>query len=505
MVTPLTVTDNTNFKMRSNNSPNKNHQIPGETSNLVLDLIMPLIRSSKFRDTADLCSAVQNMLSRANGLGVKQVFIHDDEAANQATKLLGVKAFCLEHHIYLHKPLIRIPYQELIRLLKHEFVHVVQVQRGLATNIFSSTDDIEQEADQLDILSDDIFDVRAGARCDQLYNFWWFIPIAVGLYLAMKPNVANAPGPDDKTYKLETSEVAGEMFAIIFMPEAAFNVAGRLGWGFYRASALAGASASMSLQATQDIRQGKFSGVQVYIFDGITGAAVGVIVPGGIRWFGQTAVKPIDWLATQGMRRSDIALGKLIQSRIANTGPLTSEGLNSILQSRNIMGQASDWWLNRRGQILLYRGQEKLTNNIISPLARGGNGIAASEELVARMRELGISDSEIARYTAQWYTQKVPGQFTIPELAGKPLGAVGIPTTQLPGVAAGFENSAVVYIIRVPKGAAIKVPPWGLAVEKEWVILNQIPKQYIVDVIPANRLPALKVDDLGRLVLPGTQ
>ena len=121
------------------------------------------------------------------------------------------------------------------------------------------------------------------------------------------------------------------------------------------------------------------------------------------------------------------------------------------------------------------------------------------------MRELGITDTEIATYTAQWYTRPVPKHFTVPELVNQPLGSVGIPTTQLASVAAGFEKSTVVYIIRAPKSAAIKVPRWGLAVENEWVMLNQIPKKYIVDVVPASKLPALKVDDNGMLVLPGTQ
>jgi hypothetical protein len=466
--------------------------------------VCQLMAQSKAIPARELPADVQQMIGRARGLGVAQVCIHDDMFSNELSRRLGVRACCYGKHIYLGTSINSLNHEALLQVLKHEFVHIVQVQRGLATGRYAYTSVLEREADTLDILRDPYFEVRYGAAADRFYHLWWFIPLAVAAYLTLKPNVANAPGPKDKTYTLSTTEVAGELFALIVVPAGAYSIAGRLGWGFYSASALAGASSTMSLRGVSDLERGQFSGVQVYVFDGITGAAVGVIVPGGIRWFGKAGTQTLDWLATQGMRRSDIALGKIMQSRIASTGPMSAEVLEKMLQSRNLMGQASEWWLNRRGQILLYRGQQQLTQTILSPLARD-EGLLASESLVARMKGLGIKDSEIAQYTAQWYTQRVPKSFTLPELANEPLGAVGIPTTRLTGIAAGFEDSAVVYIIRAPKGVAIKVPQWGLAVENEWVILNRIPQEYIVDIIPASKLPALGVDSYGRLVLPSVE
>jgi hypothetical protein len=101
-----------------------------------------------------------------------------------------------------------------------------------------------------------------------------------------------------------------------------------------------------------ELQQVPFSGVQAYVFDGITGAPVAVIIPGGIRWFGQAGTKSLVCSATQGMRRPDIALGKTIQSNTAITGPMSAELINSMLRLRKVTGKAPEWWLNRRGQVV---------------------------------------------------------------------------------------------------------------------------------------------------------
>src|SRR5262245_30351836 len=135
--------------------------------------------------------------------------------------------------------------------------------------------------------------------------------------------------------------------------------------------------------------------------------------------------------------------------------------------------RVSQWWLNRRGVILLYRGQEVATNQILSPLARE-EGIAASQALVARMRALGAEYHEIAGYTAMWHTRPVP--FGPPGLSGLPLGVVGIPTSRIPGIAANFAKDGVIYVIRVPQSVAIRPRIWPhLAAEQEHIILNQVP------------------------------
>jgi hypothetical protein len=202
------------------------------------------------------------------------------------------------------------------------------------------------------------------------------------------------------------------------------------------------------------------------------------------------------------MRQSDFAITQSLAQRAA-TAPVTAEEVAQMFQRRSLTGRAAEWWMDRRGYVLLYRGQTAETATILSPLARS-EGVAASQELVARMRLAGLTDEEIAGYTAQWYDQPVPRAFTPPELAGQPLGAAGIPSTAIPGIAANFGEGGVVYVIRLPRSMAIKVPPWGLAAENEYVILNQLPEQAIIDVYPASRIPSLTVDDSGLLV-PGVR
>jgi len=133
-------------------------------------------------------------------------------------------------------------------------------------------------------------------------------------------------------------------------------------------------------------------------------------------------------------------------------------------------------------------------------MAREG-GIEASENFVAQMRAAGLSSEEIAGYTARWHTTPVPDMLAPPGMGNLPLGAAGIPTTRIPGLAANFGESGVVYLIRLPKEALIRVPEWGLSVENEFVVLNAIPPGSVVGTVRATSLPALEADEAGRLVL----
>jgi hypothetical protein len=210
------------------------------------------------------------------------------------------------------------------------------------------------------------------------------------------------------------------------------------------------------------------------------------------------AVKSLDWLATQGMRQADIVMAEELAKLMRLNGVLTAEQVAAQTAKQKWSQAASQWWLDRRGVMIVYRGQDKPVATILSPIART-EGVAASEALVEKMRAAGLTSEEIAGYTARWHTNPVPRQFAPPELAGAPLGAAGIPTTRLPGVAAHFGET--VYVIRLPKEAVIQVPRWGLAVENEHVILNQIPKTAQVGTIPAKALPKMTVNPSGRLTL----
>jgi hypothetical protein len=85
---------------------------------------------------------------------------------------------------------------------------------------------------------------------------------------------------------------------------------------------------------------------------------------------------------------------------------------------------------------------------------------------------------------------------------------VGIPSSTIPGVAARFggaSENGVIYIIRVPKNVPLKLNRVfgpGYEAEDEFVFLNDVPPGSIVQVIPANRIPAIMVDDATGLLVP---
>src|SRR5688572_11940637 len=121
------------------------------------------------------------------------------------------------------------------------------------------------------------------------------------------------------------------------------------------------------------------------------------------------------------MRHSDIQLTKVIADRAA-VNPVGAAELEQMFAARRLYGRVAQWWLDRRGTIILYRGQGEPTVEILSPLARE-QGVAASESLVARMRAVGVTDDEIAKYAAVWHSQPVPPAFTAPEMAWQSLGS----------------------------------------------------------------------------------
>lgn len=164
-------------------------------------------------------------------------------------------------------------------------------------------------------------------------------------------------------------------------------------------------------------------------------------------------------------------------------------------------GQVSKWWLDRRNMIVLYRGQEIAATPILSPIART-QGLVASENLLARLRSAGMSDHDIATSSATIHTLPLPPDFP-GGLGGLPAGSVGIPATGLPGIAGGFAQDGVIYVIRIPKSLVVRPTPWPvLRQEDEFTLFNQVPPGTIVKVIPGRQIPSLRVDDDG-LLAPG--
>jgi hypothetical protein len=424
-------------------------------------------------------------------------WVHFDEPSQRAATLLGCAAFTLDNHVYLGA----VPPHLVDSVLRHELTHISQVALARKRGRVSPSRAVEQEAERLASLPV-ASPVRCPAHPDRPHPVVWFVAIGVGLYVLLRPGVANAPGPQTRTQPSpSTAQIVGEALAIFAVPGGAMSLGGRLGLGFLGKMALAGASANVCLRGVDDVARGEASPPLLYLFDATTGAVIGYIVPGGFRLIGRAGTFGLDRLATYGLSRSEIMIANTLAEEAA-LAPLNAARAQQILQSQRLSGQVSAWWLNRRGMILLYRGQGQATTELLSPLARQ-QGVAASEAMVARMRAIGLSDSEIAGYTARWHTEPVPPFAAPPELAYQPLGSVGIPATRLPGIAANFGEEGVIYVIRMPKSAAISPMGWqGLQLESEYIILNRVPPQSIVEAIPANRVAPIMVNEQGLLV-PG--
>ena len=494
------------------NQPHRYDRIPPHRSPILLPT--PSARSDLVQRC--LSRSTGRVLSRVTGPGwlrghVRDVEaltgrplqVHQDQLSASACRMLGADAFCRPGHIYLGSRVGAPEGPSVDHVLAHELAHIVQFHRGRSTT--DHDDESLLEAEAIGFAADPqrpIRAIRGRAEPGGIYCLFWLIPIAAGAYMVLRPSPANAPGPADPIQPgVSSGQVAGETLALFAVPGAAYTVAGRLGLGWLTSSGVAGAATTTSLRAVQDLGTGTFSGIDVYVFDAATGAVIGVVVPGGIRLIGSRTTTSLDWLATHGMRRSDLLITQRLVER-AGRGPVAEAEALAIMNSPTITGRMAQSWLNRRGMIILYRGQAQHTERVLSPLARG-QGVPSSEALVARMRALGITDDEIALYTASWHTQPVRPYATLPELAYQPLGAVGIPTTRIPGIASGFGDEGVVYVIRLPQDAAIRVPQWGLSLENEWVVLNQLPEGSVVNVLRPSSIPGLTLDEAGRMIRLG--
>lgn len=432
----------------------------------------------------------------------ERFWVHDDSAAEHAAAQLGCPAFTRGDHIYIG----RVASGLREHVLRHEIVHVAQVEHARRTGQSGRRRHVEAEAERL-AAAPFAQPVRNGADPQGIYGLWW-VAIGVGLYILVRPGVANAPGLNSPIIKSPSlTQIGFESIALFVIPGGAMSLAGRLGVGFLGSTAFAGAIGNVSFRGVQDAANGASSPPLLYLFDAITGAIIGFVVPGGFRLIGKAGTRALDELATWGLARADIAITEQLATAAARA-PLDAVGAQRILHQVGTVGRVSNWWMNHRGMLVLYRGQAMQTDALLSPLARGPRGVAASDELVARMRLFGITDQEMASFTARWHTEPIPRMFLPPhagELAGLPLGGVGIPTTRLPGIAANFGEQGVIYVLRVPRDLAITPIGWqGLALESEYVILNSVPSGTVLRKIPALELSPLTVNGEGLLV-PGTR
>lgn len=152
---------------------------------------------------------------------------------------------------------------------------------------------------------------------------------------------------------------------------------------------------------------------------------------------------------------------------------------------------------------MLYRGQVLAGPEILSPLARE-QGLPASRALVDELLSAGLTRQELADFAARYHGGEVPSFSLPPGLSSNRPGAVGIPTTAIPGIAADAKYSGAggtVYVILVPRAQALLANGWPVyRAEAEHIILNQVPAGSIVRAIPSGEIGPLWVDETGQLV-----
>ena len=210
----------------------------------------------------------------------------------------------------------------------------------------------------------------------------------------------------------------------------------------------------------------------------------------------------LDWIATRGIIGADLAGSRELARQIPEAGLSQERFITLRQQIQNAepwITEKARWWADLRDYMILYRGQGSLGNRILSPIARE-EGLEASRALVRRMQAEGLTNAQIADFTGQWYDGPIPGYAGLPEgfqhLNGQRLGAAGIPTSAIPGVATAFAKSddGVTMVLRLPREVPIRVQePWDiLRFEEEYIVLHQIPNSNIVQVIPAKELAPIR-------------
>lgn len=277
------------------------------------------------------------------------------------------------------------------------------------------------------------------------------------------------------------------------------GMTGKSAWGAMAATDVAyGVSMDMAL------RGDSFSQAMLYnmLFFG-AGEFVG--------YGGGKLLLPIgDSLATWGTVASDVNLSRRIAQMIRNGEKVTPEVMEELLRNRDFIGRLSQQWLDSRNLMLLYRGQTKHTDRILSWTARE-RSIAESDALYTALADSGLSSSEIAGLTAHygfdpstgravnlsWSTvqEDLGREAALPIIGGIPVsryefGGAGIPTTRIPAVASGFmhnQPSGSFYIISIPKSQVLTNPylpsfpgPAFAGIEKEHIIITVIPPENII-------------------------
>lgn len=207
--------------------------------------------------------------------------VHDSPQSHRAAAALGAHAFTFRGQIALGAGLDEAGGPGRAATLAHELAHVRQMRAGGPS---AGVEEAESAA----------HDGREGVSADpdRPHGLFWVIPVAVGAYILLRPNVANAPTPEDvRAGRTQPSvselQVAGEALALFAVPGGVSSALARVGYGVIAAAAVGGTASSVAFRGVQDAGAGEFSGTQAYIVDAATGAVIGAVVGGGVRLFGR--------------------------------------------------------------------------------------------------------------------------------------------------------------------------------------------------------------------------
>lgn len=199
--------------------------------------------------------------------------VYDDAHAHRAAAQLNAHAYTYQGDIVLGAGLG----SARGAVLDHELVHTRQSRRAGSP---ASPQALESEA-------------HAGgagtltADPDTPHPWAWIIPpLLAGAYTLLRPNVANAPGPGDKTYpSVSPLQVGAEAIALFGIPGGAGKALLSRGWSVVAVAGTEGAIGAAGYRGVQDIFGGEFSGVSAYVVDVSTGVLLGVFIGGTFQTF----------------------------------------------------------------------------------------------------------------------------------------------------------------------------------------------------------------------------
>ncbi|MEE6288518.1 DUF4157 domain-containing protein [Georgenia sp. MJ173] len=206
--------------------------------------------------------------------------VHDSAQSHRAAAAMGVHAYTFRGEVALGAGLDESGGPGRSAVLAHELAHARQTQGATQVSDAATAESAVQHGHD-----------GVGADPDVPHGLFWLIPVAAAAYVLLRPNVANAPSPEDvASGNLQPSvselQVAGEALALFAVPGGIASGLARAGYGVVAAAGVSGAGSAMAFRGVQDVGAGEFSGTRAYIIDAGTGAVIGVVVGGAVRIFG---------------------------------------------------------------------------------------------------------------------------------------------------------------------------------------------------------------------------